>query len=175
MVPGVGFVLERTLQSAAFVAPFLWPPSRLSCFLLPIYLFPLGAVGRQTTKQVTKLQLYVRRKRSQWSLDVRQNEWRKNVDVLRQGQVTTNFPKILFFKIASHKIVQYWAMPRKFNAALIFQGNPTTVFCKISVPRSKYCLEFSTTWGRLKISTWPIHSCTIFEAFPLNPLRFSEV
>ena len=32
------------------------------------------------------------------------------------------------------------------------QGHPTTVFCKISVWRSKYCLEFSITWGRLKIS-----------------------
>ena len=25
------------------------------------------------------------------------------------------------------------------------QGHPTTVFCKISVRRSKYCLEFSVT------------------------------
>ena len=31
------------------------------------------------------------------------------------------------------------------------QGHPTTVFCKISVRRSKFCLEFSFTW--LKIST----------------------
>ena len=30
------------------------------------------------------------------------------------------------------------------------QGHPTTVFCKISVRRSKFCLEFSFTW--LKIS-----------------------
>ena len=26
------------------------------------------------------------------------------------------------------------------------QGHPTTVFCKISVRRSKFCLEFSFTW-----------------------------
>ena len=30
------------------------------------------------------------------------------------------------------------------------QRDPTTVFCKISVRRSKFCLEFSFTW--LKIS-----------------------
>ena len=56
------------------------------------------------------------------------------------------------------------------------QGHPTTVFCKISVRRSKFCLEFSFTW--LKISRWPFHSCTIFEAhliLLINSLRFSEV
>ena len=35
------------------------------------------------------------------------------------------------------------------------KGHPTTVFGKISVRRSKYCLEFSVIWGRLKISGWP--------------------
>ena len=34
------------------------------------------------------------------------------------------------------------------------QGHPKTVFCKISVRRSKYCVEFSIIWGRLKISRW---------------------
>ena len=55
------------------------------------------------------------------------------------------------------------------------QGHPTMVSCKISVRRSKYCLEFSITWGRLKISKWSFHSCTIFEAYSINSLRFSEV
>ena len=55
------------------------------------------------------------------------------------------------------------------------RGHPTTVFCKISVRSSKYCLEFSITWGRLKISWRPLHSCTIFEAQLINSLRFSEV
>ena len=32
------------------------------------------------------------------------------------------------------------------------QGHPATVFCKISVRRRKYCLEFSFASGRLKIS-----------------------
>ena len=54
-------------------------------------------------------------------------------------------------------------------------GHPTTVFWEISVRRSKYCLEFSITWGRLKISRWPFHQCTIFEAYLLNSLRFSVV
>ena len=56
-----------------------------------------------------------------------------------------------------------------------FQGHPTTVFCKISVRRSKNCLEFSIAWGRLRISRWPFHSCIIFEAYLVNSLRFSEV
>ena len=55
--------------------------------------------------------------------------------------------------------------------------DPTTVFCNlpVSVRRSKYCLELSITWGRLKISIWPFHSCTIFEAYLINSLWFSEV
>ena len=55
------------------------------------------------------------------------------------------------------------------------QEHPTTVLCEISVQRSKNCLEFSIAWGRLKISRWPFHSCTIFEAYLINSLRFSEV
>ena len=42
------------------------------------------------------------------------------------------------------------------------KGHPTTVFCKTSVQRNKYCLESSISWGRLKISRWPFHSLTIF-------------
>ena len=51
----------------------------------------------------------------------------------------------------------------------------TTVLCKISVRRSKYCQEFSIFWWRLKVSIWPFHSCTIFEAYLINSLRFPEV
>ena len=47
-------------------------------------------------------------------------------------------------------------------------------FCKISVRRSKYCLEFSIIWGRLKISIWSFHLCKIFDAYLTNSLRFSE-
>ena len=54
-------------------------------------------------------------------------------------------------------------------------GHPITVFCKISARRSKYCLEFSIAWIRLKNPTWPFPSCTVFEAYLINSLRFCEV
>ena len=60
-------------------------------------------------------------------------------------------------------------------ASDITQGHLTTVLCKISVRRSKYWQEFSISWWRLKISKWPFHSCTIFEAYVINSLRFPEV
>ena len=37
------------------------------------------------------------------------------------------------------------------------------------------CLEFSITWGRLKICTWPFHSRTIFKAYLINSPRLSEI
>ena len=36
-------------------------------------------------------------------------------------------------------------------------------------------LKFSFTLGRLKISRWLFHSCTVFEAYLISPLRFSKV
>ena len=38
-----------------------------------------------------------------------------------------------------------------------------------------FAIEFSITWGRLKISRWPFHSSAIFEAYLINSLRFCEV
>ena len=35
--------------------------------------------------------------------------------------------------------------------------------------------EFCIAWGRLKISRWPFRSGTIFEAYQINPLRFSKL
>ena len=32
------------------------------------------------------------------------------------------------------------------------QGHPATIFCKITVRRSKYCQEISNAWEKLKIS-----------------------
>ena len=55
------------------------------------------------------------------------------------------------------------------------QGHPTSVLCKISVRRSKYCLEFSITWGRLKTSRWSFNSCKILDAYLTNSQRLSEV
>ena len=68
--------------------------------------------------------------------------------------------------------------PIKFVLCLLLkytQGYPMTVFCQISVRRGKNCLEFSIACGRIKISRWPFHSCTIFEAYLTNSLRFSQV
>ena len=45
---------------------------------------------------------------------------------------------------------------------LVDSGAPND--CKIFVRRSKYCLEFSINWGRLKISRYPFHLCTSFDA-----------
>ena len=58
--------------------------------------------------------------------------------------------------------------------ATVNQEHPTTVFCKISVRRRKYCLEFSIAWGRLKIVRWPFHSCTSFEAYLTNSRIFNS-
>ena len=41
---------------------------------------------------------------------------------------------------------------RAFDSSQYSQGHPTTVFCKISVRRSKYCLEISIAQKKLKIS-----------------------
>ena len=57
---------------------------------------------------------------------------------------------------------------------LAIKGNPTMIFCKIAVRRSKYCLEFSITWGRLKISRWSFHLRTIFDTLiPYDFLKFN--
>ena len=51
-------------------------------------------------------------------------------------------------------------------------GHPTTVFCKISVRRSKYCLQFSFIWGQLKfLDDRSIH----VQFSEINSLRFSKV
>ena len=68
-------------------------------------------------------------------------------------------------------VVSFSAHARKSRTT---QRQPTTVFFKISVRRSKYCLEFLITWRRLKISRWPFHSCKIFEVYLINSLRFYE-
>ena len=61
------------------------------------------------------------------------------------------------------------------NSKLVFiQGHPKTVFSEISVWRGKNCLEFSIAWGRLKISRWLFHSCTIFKAYLIKSLRLSQ-
>ena len=53
------------------------------------------------------------------------------------------------------------------SAIVSIRGHSKTVFAavRIYVRRSKYYLEFSITWGRLKISRWLFDSWTIFEAY----------
>ena len=66
----------------------------------------------------------------------------------------------------------------QLNLCRDHQGHPTSIFCKVSVRKSKYCLEFTTlTWGRLKIPRWPFYSLIyeqFFDANLINSLRFSE-
>ena len=66
----------------------------------------------------------------------------------------------------------YTSRPSSIHTKPVNQGHPATVFCEISVRRSKNCLEFSIAWGRLKISRWPFHSRTIFEAYLINAYDF---
>ena len=49
---------------------------------------------------------------------------------------------------------EYRGLCNDLRINFLRQGHPTTVFCKIALRRSKYCLEFSITWARLKISRW---------------------
>ena len=55
---------------------------------------------------------------------------------------------------------------------LVYQGTQRLFSVKYSVRRSSCCLEFSFTWGRLKVFIWPCYSCTIFEAYLINFLLF---
>ena len=56
----------------------------------------------------------------------------------------------------------------------ILQGCPTTVLCKISVRRNKYCLEFSITWGWLRVSSWLFHSTAIFETYQQQSITIKD-
>ena len=42
------------------------------------------------------------------------------------------------------------SIQRNLVTASKFQRHSTSVFCKIYLRRSRYCLEFSIAWGRLK-------------------------
>ena len=56
-------------------------------------------------------------------------------------------------------------------------GAPNDCFLKNICSKKQILttIEYSMVWGRQKISKWPFHSCTIFEAYLMNSLRFSEV
>ena len=65
---------------------------------------------------------------------------------------------LLAMILHAHALFAHFTQLETFHS----QGQPKSVFCKLSVWRGKYCLEFSVTRGQLKISRWPLHSCTIF-------------
>ena len=59
------------------------------------------------------------------------------------------------------------------HVPVILQGCPKSVFYKISVWRSKNCLESSIAWVRLKISRCRSIQEQFFEAYLIYSLRFS--
>ena len=60
------------------------------------------------------------------------------------------------------------------NTALDPSGVLATVLCKISVRRNKYCLEFSITWGWLRVSSWLFHSTAIFETYQQQSITIKD-
>ena len=58
--------------------------------------------------------------------------------------------------------------------ACIYSGAPNDCFLWNICSQKQNCLEFSIAWGRLKISRWPFHSCTIFEAYLIKSPPLSQ-
>ena len=54
-------------------------------------------------------------------------------------------------------------------------GAPNDCFLSDICSEKQRLPRFFIVWGRLKSSRWPFHSCTIFKAYLINALRFSEV
>ena len=77
----------------------------------------------------------------------------------------SGYEKLATYQIYSIMLKYCW---RGFRAS-------NECFLKISVRRSKYCLEFSIAWGRLKISRWAFHLWTTFEDYLINSLWFSDI
>ena len=72
-------------------------------------------------------------------------------DIFRQWTRRRN----LLVTLAQYTVTHFRSSSTKSSSGFLsslIQGHPTTGFCKLSVQRSKYCLEFFVTWGRLKIS-----------------------
>ena len=98
------------------------------------------------------------------SLDLQQRDSMVSLSMSTGGR---RFRRAFF-----HQIVGFWG---DWNHRMYQQGISTMVFCKISVRKSKCRLEFFITRERLKVFRWPFHSWTIFEAYLINSLPFSEV
>ena len=98
--------------------------------------------------------------------------------------ITSVFHVVISTIQLHHKLLNNWATykGKKIRRVLLSpfttqrrQGHPTTVFCKASVRRIKYCLKFSIIREWLKVCQGAFHLGTIFEAYLKISLRFSEV
>ena len=100
----------------------------------------------------------------------------------RHWQITILF---YFFSLGLITWLLYSSLKEKYHAPeksirtlqgqpTTIQGHPTTVFCQIS-GRGDLILPRIYAWERLKLSRWTFHSRTIFKAYLINSLRFSEV
>ena len=91
-----------------------------------------------------------------------------------------SFLKLMFYTV---EVEPYLFLNNSFvhvqshiiNVYTVVGGTQRLYSVKLSVQKSKYCLRFSITWGLLKISRWPFHSCTVFEAYLINSLWISDV
>ena len=101
--------------------------------------------------------------------------WRRNLDKWISGRYVFN--SFIMLKLGRRlKCRSFSSFTTNFSMqSHRNQEHLSTVFCELSVRRSKYCPEFSITWGRLTLSRWPFHSYIIFETYLINSLRFSKV
>ena len=73
-------------------------------------------------------------------------DWLKEISHTEQPNRST----IQIWEVTCHQYgISLLVSQTSIMIYIFYQGHPTTVFCKISVRRSKYYLEFSITWGRL--------------------------
>ena len=65
-----------------------------------------------------------------------------------RAKIVCSAAHLLAIILHAHALFAHFTQLETFHS----QGQPKTVFCKVSVWRGKYCLEFSVTRGQLKIS-----------------------
>ena len=77
---------------------------------------------------------------------------------------------LLFMQVLSERVMKN--RPRSVCRAY---RSTQRLFCvKYLFGEANMALKFSLGWGRIKISRWPFHSWTIFEAFLINSL-YSQI
>ena len=89
-------------------------------------------------------------------------EWRLQFEIQIDCKIANCSPlEIIVDLIIHHSFENFSYHWDNWNGVITEAPND----CFLSVRRSEYCLEFSFAWGRLKISTWTFHLCSIFEAY----------